>query len=94
MGIYFRIYNFGTDGENRMPEGEISYEVTRNGTNERIFEATEDVATIPGATANRVTIEKLLPLKDLAPGQYTLRVKITDKFRKQVLTPSAQFTVT
>jgi GWxTD domain-containing protein len=94
MGIYFRIYNFGTDGENRIPEGEVSYEVTKNGTNEKIFETTEDVAKIPGASVSQVTIEKLLPLKDLVPGQYTLRVKITDKFRKQVLTPSAQFTVT
>ena len=94
MGIYFKIYNFGTDGENRIPEGEVSYEVTKNGTNEKIFETTEDVSKIPGASANQVTIEKLLPLKDLLPGQYTLRVKITDKFRKQVLTPSAQFTVT
>ncbi len=94
MGIYFKIYNFGTDGENRIPEGEVSYEVTRNGTNEKIFEISEDVAKIPGASANQVTVEKLLPLKDLLPGQYTLRVKITDKFRKQVLTPSAQFTVT
>lgn len=94
MGIYFKIYNFGTDGENRIPEGEVSYEVTKNGTNEKIFETSEDVAKIPGASANQVTIEKLLPLKDLLPGQYTLRVKITDKFRKQVLTPSAQFTVT
>jgi GWxTD domain-containing protein len=94
MGIYFKIYNFGTDGENRVPEGEVSYELTRNGTNEKIFEITEDVSKIPGASANQVTVEKLFPLKDLLPGQYTLHVKITDKFRKQVLTPSAQFTVT
>ena len=94
MGIYFKIYNFGTDGENRIPEGEVSYEVTKNGTNEKIFETTEDVSKIPGASANQVTVEKLFPLKDLLPGQYTLRVKITDKYRKQVLTPSAQFTVT
>jgi GWxTD domain-containing protein len=94
MGIYFKIYNFGTDGENRIPEGEVSYELTRNGTNEKIFELTEEVSKIPGASANQVTVEKLFPLKDLLPGQYTLRVKITDKFRKQVLTPSAQFTVT
>jgi hypothetical protein len=94
MGIYFKIYNFGTDGESRLPEGEVSYQVVKNSTNEKIFEATEDVSKIPGASANQVTIEKLLPLKDLLPGQYTLRVKITDKNRNQVLTPSAQFTVT
>jgi hypothetical protein len=95
MGIYFKIYNFGTaEGDNRIPSGEVTYEVVKNGTNEKIFEASEDVAKIPGASANQVTIEKLLPLNSLAPGQYTLRVKITDKNRNQVLTPSAQFTVT
>ncbi|HJZ96585.1 MAG TPA: GWxTD domain-containing protein [Candidatus Solibacter sp.] len=95
MGIYFKIYNFGTqEGDNRTPSGEVTYEVVKNGTNEKIFEASEDVAKIPGASANQVTIEKILPLNSLAPGQYTLRVKITDKNRNQVLTPSAQFTVT
>ena len=94
MGIYLKIYNFGTDRESRIPSGEVTYEIVKNGTNEKIFEASEDVAKIPGASANQVTIEKLLPLNTLAPGQYTLRVKITDKNRNQVLTPSAQFTVT
>ncbi|HTP36508.1 MAG TPA: GWxTD domain-containing protein [Candidatus Acidoferrales bacterium] len=94
MGIYFKIYNFGSDGDSHMPTGEVTYEVVKNGTNEKIFEVSEDVAKIPGASVNQVTIEKLLPLNTLAPGQYTLRVKITDKNRNQVLTPSAQFTVT
>jgi hypothetical protein len=66
----------------------------KSGTNDKIFEFTEDLAKIPGASASSVTIEKLLPLKDLAPGQYTIRIKVTDKNRNQVVTPSAQFTVT
>jgi GWxTD domain-containing protein len=94
MGIYFRIYNFGTEGDTRTPTGEVTYEVVKNGTNEKIFEFTEDVSKIPGASSNLVTVEKLLPLGSLAPGAYTLRVKITDKNRNQTLTPSAQFTVT
>ena len=94
MGIYLKIYNFGSDGDSHVPEGEVSWEVTKNGTNEKIFEYTEDVSQVPGASTHQVTIQRLLPLKDLAPGQYTLRMKITDKNRKQVLTPSAQFTVT
>jgi len=94
MGIYFKIYNFGTDGDNRTPTGEVTYEVTKNGTSEKIFEFSEDVAKIPGASANQVTVEYLLPLAGLTPGTYTLRVKITDKNRNQTVTPSAQFTVT
>src|SRR4051794_34143577 len=30
MGIYFRIYNFGAEGDNRAPTGEVTYEVTKN----------------------------------------------------------------
>jgi hypothetical protein len=33
-------------------------------------------------------------LKDLAPGDYTLKMKVVDKKRNQTLTPSAGFTVT
>jgi hypothetical protein len=41
-----------------------------------------------------VTIEELLPLKTLEPGKYTIKLKITDKVRNQVVTPTAQFTIT
>ena len=40
------------------------------------------------------TIEKLLPLQTLKPGQYTLKMRVTDRNRNQTLTPSATFTVT
>jgi hypothetical protein len=40
-----------------------------------------------------VTIEKLLPLMSLEPGQYTLKMKVVDKNRDQVLTPTVNFTV-
>ena len=41
-----------------------------------------------------MTIEKLLPLKSLAPWQYELKMKVTDKIRNLTVTPSAKFTVT
>ena len=94
MGIYLKLYNFGAEEGTHMPSGQVEYEVVKNGTNERIFNFTEEVAQIPGASANQVTVEKLLPLNSLAPGQYTLRLKVTDKNRNQTLTPSVQFTVT
>jgi GWxTD domain-containing protein len=95
MGIYLRLYNFGADEATHKPSGEVKYEVTRNGTNEKIFEYTEDLIQIPNSSASQVTVEKLLPLTTLAPGQYTVKVTVTDRIRKQVLTPpAAQFTVT
>src|ERR1700722_9289499 len=94
MGIYFKLYNFGADEKTQKPSGQIEYEVVKNGSNEKIFDFTEDVGSLPGASASQVTVEKLLPLTKLQPGQYTLKLRITDKNRNQILTPSAQFTVT
>jgi hypothetical protein len=93
MGIYIQFFNFAQDEKTHKPVGQIEYEVVKNGTNEKIFNFTEDVSSIAG-TSTQITIEKLLPLKNLAPGQYTIRLKVTDKTRNQTLTPSAQFTVT
>jgi hypothetical protein len=54
---------------------------------------TEEVSSLKGGAA-QVVIEKLLPLTDLAPGSYTVKIKVVDKKRNQTLTPSATFTVT
>jgi len=94
LGIYTQFYNFGADDKTKKPSGSIEYEVVKNGSNEKVFSYTEDIATLPGASAQQVTVEKLLPLNRLQPGQYTLRLKVTDKVRNQVLTPAATFTVT
>jgi len=94
MGFYLQLYNFGPDEKTQKPNATIEYEVVKNGTNEKIFDFSEDVAKLPNASSQQVTIEKLLPLQSLKPGQYTLKMKVTDRNRNQTLTPSATFTVT
>jgi hypothetical protein len=94
LGIYMKMYNFGVQEQTRKPDGQIEYEVVRTGTSEPLVSLTEDVAKLPDASGSQVTLEKFLHLDKFAPGQYTLRLKITDKNRNQVLTRTAQFTVT
>jgi GWxTD domain-containing protein len=94
LGLYMQVYNFTPDEKTKKPSASVDYEVVKKGTNEKVFEFSEEVATMPGASSSQVTIEKLLPLKSLAPGQYLLKLKVTDKNSNQVLTPSATFTVT
>jgi GWxTD domain-containing protein len=94
MGIYLKAYNFAPDEGTRKPDATVEYIVLKNGANDPIFDYTEDVAQMPDASTSQVTIEKLLPLKTLEPGKYTIKVKITDKVRNQVATPTAQFTIT
>lgn len=94
MGIYFQVYNFTPDEKTQKPAGTIDYQVVRNGSNEKIFEFSEDLATLDGASAQQVTVEKVLPLKTLNPGSYTLKLKVTDRNSNQVLDQTATFTVT
>lgn len=92
LGIYLQLYNFEPDEKTRKPSGTVDYEIVKTATNEKVFEFSEEVSTAGGAS--QVVIEKILPLQSLAPGQYTLRMRVLDKKRNQTVTPSATFTVT
>lgn len=94
MGIYTEFYNLGMDQKTKKPEGTIEYEVVNSADNKTVLSQTEDIGKIPNSSAFLVTVEKKLPLKSLAPGKYTLRLKITDKLKNQTLSPAADFTVT
>ncbi len=93
MGIYTEFYNLGMDEKTKKPAGTVEYNVL-NAANQTVLTQIDDITTIPNASPFLVTIEKKLPLKSLAPGKYTLKLKVNDKLKNQSLTPSAQFTVT
>ncbi|MDQ1474035.1 MAG: hypothetical protein QOJ99_5515 [Bryobacterales bacterium] len=93
MGIYLQVYNFMPDEKTQKPSGEISYEIDKVNTTEKVLEFTEDLGKIPNASASQVTIEKLLSLKAMAPGTYTLKVKATDKKGNQTLQQQTNFIV-
>jgi hypothetical protein len=93
MGIYLQVYNFMPDEKTQKPSGEISYEINKVNSTDKVMEFTEDLGKIPNASASQVTIEKLLPLKAMAPGTYTLKVKATDKKGNQTLQQQTNFIV-
>jgi len=93
MGIYAQFYNLSPDEKTQKPNGTVDYEVVKTGTNEKIFEFSEEIAKIDGASAQQFTIEKVLPLASLSPGEYTLKLKVTDKNSNQTMTPSIKFKI-
>ncbi|MGD1069311.1 MAG: GWxTD domain-containing protein [Bryobacteraceae bacterium] len=94
MGIYLQVYNFQPDEKTQKPSGDIQYEISKVGATDKVLDFTEDLSKIPNASANQVTIEKLLPLKNMTPGTYTLKITAVDKRGNQTLkVPSANFTV-
>lgn len=92
MGIYMKLYNFSADEKTGKPAGTIDYEILKNEDSSKILEFSEDVTLVEGSAA-QMTVEKLLPLKTLSPGQYTLKVKAVDKLKNETVTQSAQFSV-
>jgi GWxTD domain-containing protein len=94
LGIYLQVYNFEPDEKTQKPSGEIEYEIDKVNSTDKILDFTEDIAKLPNASANQVTIAKLLPLKNIPPGVYTLKIKATDKRANQTLPiQSENFTV-
>ena len=93
MGIYLQVYNFLPDEKTQKPSGEIAYEIAKVGATDKVLEFTEDLSSMPKVSASQVTIEKLLPLKNLAPGTYTLKVKATDRKATQTIQQQTNFTV-
>ena len=93
LGIYVQLYNFQQDEATKKPNGTVEYEIVKNGSNQKVFEFSEDITSLQGS-ATQFTVEKLLPLKTFEPGQYTLRMKVVDKVGNKTLTPTATFTVT
>ncbi len=79
MGVYLQVYNFKVDGQGGKPAGSIEYEVDKAGSGEKILAVSQEVGSVPNASASQVTIEKLLPMKTFEPGTYTLKVTVTDR---------------
>ncbi len=68
LGIYTQFYNFSPDEKTKKPNGSIQYEITKSGATSPVLNYTEEVTSIPGASSQQVTVEKLLPLQSLEPG--------------------------
>jgi GWxTD domain-containing protein len=92
MGIYFQLYNFEPDEKTKKPEVTVQYEITKGGSSDKLFDLSEEAGQ-SSVGASQVVIEKLLPLRDLERGQYSLKINATDKKRHQTVTRSVSFTI-
>jgi hypothetical protein len=95
MGIYMEVYNLGQDDQNNStPKGTVTYQIAKaNSQDEVVVDFTENIAEMRGASPEQLTIEKILPLKSLEPGDYLLSLKVEDQVKNEVLTPTAKFKV-
>jgi GWxTD domain-containing protein len=90
LGIYMQVYNLGVDEKTHRPSFDVQYEILKDG--KAILNQPEDAGNLKKA-AQQFTVEKTMPLSGLAPGKYTVQIKVTDNIRKQTVSPTASFEV-
>ena len=94
LWIYLKVYHLAADEATHKPSGVVQYELIKTGSNEKIIDYSEDLTALEDISSTQATIEKGLALNSLAPGQYSIRLTITDKNRNQVFNPpDAKFTI-
>ncbi len=93
MGIYQQVYNFGRDEKTKKPSGSIEYEIARADTNEKVMDFSEEAGSVANASPSQVTVEKMISLKTFQPGNYTLKVTVTDRIGNQSVRQQGNFTV-
>ena len=88
LGIYMQVYNLGVDPKTHKPAGQVQYDILKDG--KTILTKTEETAQLPNAS-QQLTLEKVMPLRSLQPGRYTVQIRVTDNVKNQTLTPTSAF---
>ncbi|HEX8355235.1 MAG TPA: GWxTD domain-containing protein [Pyrinomonadaceae bacterium] len=90
VGIYMQVYNTGIDQTTLRPAIDVEYVLTKDG--KEVFKQAEDWRGSSDA-GQRLTLARLLPTTNLAPGEYEVVVRVRDKVSGQSLSPAARFHV-
>ena len=88
LGIYFQIYNLTLDDKTRQQSARIDYDFMQG--DRKVARFHEERGHLAGAS-QQMTLGKLVPLKNLAPGDYRLVVHVTDNHSQRSVRQVAQF---
>jgi GWxTD domain-containing protein len=92
LGIFLQVYNLKVDDKTHRPDAAVEYRVMKEKNPTPVLKLNESGDQL-GERGEELTLEKALTLGALAPGKYKLEVQITDNLSKEVITPTADFTV-
>ncbi|MGI8468772.1 MAG: GWxTD domain-containing protein [Pyrinomonadaceae bacterium] len=91
VGVYLQVYNSGIDQTTLKPSVDVEYVLTKDG--KEVLRQPENWEGLSDA-GQRLTLARLLPTAQLAPGNYEIKIKIHDRVSNQAIEPSDKFTVT
>ncbi len=93
LGIYLQVYNAAFDQSSQLPSLEVRYSISRGGV--LIREATDASGdSVQFSSGRRIVLVKPLPIDDLKPGKYRVKVTVHDRIRDQAATIADEFELT
>ncbi|HKC66527.1 MAG TPA: GWxTD domain-containing protein [Pyrinomonadaceae bacterium] len=90
VGIYMQVYNVGTDQTTLRPSVDVQYVLLKDG--KEVGKQNEDWQGLAD-NGQRLTLARLLNTTNMAPGKYSIEVRIRDRVSGQSLTQSGEFSV-
>jgi hypothetical protein len=94
LNVWMQVYNLGLDEKTRKSSAEIEYQVINTATNQPVLTTKETSAQISDNSGEQLTLQKVVPLANLAPGTYQVVIKVNDLIAKQSMPPAtAKFVV-
>src|ERR1700735_1185300 len=92
MGVFLQVYNLKVDDKTHKADASVEYRVTKDKATDPIlkFDIAQDKLPEHG---EELTLENIITLGSLSPGNYKLEVSVTDNLTKKTITPTTNFTV-
>ena len=90
--FWLQVYGLSMDEQTKKPSANIEYEIKNLANQKAVVHLAETTAQFPNP-GEQITLEKSLPLASLEPGLYQITIKVNDNVSKQVITPTAKFTI-
>jgi hypothetical protein len=92
LNFWMQVYNLGIDEKSRQNAATIQYQIIDLASNKAVLDMQEDSKKL-SASSDQVTLERSVPLANLQPGKYQIRIKVNDSISNQEIAESAPFTV-
>jgi GWxTD domain-containing protein len=90
VGIYMQVYNAGIDQTTLRPAVDVEYVLMKDG--KELSKQNEDWRGSSTA-GERLTLSRLIDSRGLAPGDYSVEVRVRDHVSGQALVQTAKFTI-
>jgi GWxTD domain-containing protein len=88
IGIYLQVYNLSLDAPSQLRRVSVEYLILQGDA--VVFRQQE---TLAEGDAAKLTLTKIISLAAVPPGEYVLKVRVTDEVRQQSVEPQAKFRV-